>query len=118
VNQQINKLISRIEVKKLPVVVVGGGASLYNCPEAIFPQHAPVANAFGAALAEKSHTITRVLSLEHRDETLKQLKQEIYEALKGEAEVQIDTVEVTPYNYLPGHLARYLVSGRRVKNSV
>lgn len=97
-----------------PTVLVGGGAALLPPSGFRVPEHYEVANAYGAALAEESATVDRVLSLEQRDRTLDLLREELVQRLqaRGCSSITIDIVEVTPYTYLPGNLARYYLSAR------
>ena len=121
--RQIEVLVSKMEgeMKGLPIVLVGGGAALLpRHGRFLVPEHYGVANAFGAALAEESYTIDRVLPLEMREDTLARLEQELVQELdrRGCRSIKIDNIEITPYTYLPGHLARYQLSGRGEKNNL
>jgi N-methylhydantoinase A/oxoprolinase/acetone carboxylase beta subunit len=100
--------------KDLPLIVVGGGAELLrNCSfaqEYIIPDHANVANAYGAALAEVSGTVDTVISLINRDKIIADLTaQAIDQAQKNGA--QKDTIRIIdkyilPFHYMPHNLAR------------
>lgn len=105
----------------VPVILVGGGALLVG-EEAIpgvatflRPEYGDVANAIGAALAQVSGEIDRVVSLDSAS------RQEIVEAAlcdarrialqAGASEVSLATVEVdeVPLAYLPGNAVRLRV---------
>ena len=113
VERQIKKLIDQFE-EKFPIVVVGGGASLFQSEEILIPSHHTVANAYGAAIAQPSYTVTKVLPLANREENIESLKQEIFSVLGKDA--LIDLIEVTPIHYLTGHFASYLMRGCCLKN--
>ncbi len=101
----------------IPVILVGGGSVLVSKPvqgasEVIKPDHYPVANAIGAAIAQVGGETDRVFSLEKtsRDEALSQAKQEaIDKTLAAGADahsVQIVEVEEVPLAYLPSNAVR------------
>lgn len=121
--QHIEELIAKIGIdeKELPIVMIGGGASLL--PELdsrfIFPKHANVANAYGAALAEISASLDTVVSLTNRQETLKKLQAQVIQAAieKGACShnVKIVDMQIIPYHYMPNSVARVILtaSGQR-----
>ena len=77
--ETLEKLTMQMVAKDdgLPWLLVGGGASLFASEKFTIPPHAHVANAFGAAFAEVSAEIDRVVSLENREKTLSVLKEEV-----------------------------------------
>jgi N-methylhydantoinase A/oxoprolinase/acetone carboxylase beta subunit len=97
--------------------MIGGGAFLL--PKKLFdsrfiiPQHADVANAYGAALAEISATVDTVVSLENRQKVLEELQQQAIQAAieKGAdfKSVNVVEVEIMPYHYVPNRIARVIV---------
>lgn len=101
----------------IPVILVGGGSVLVSrhiqgASEVIKPDHYPVANAIGAAIAQVGGETDRVFSLEKmtRDQALNQAKQEaINKVLAAGADpstVQIVEVEEVPLAYLPSNAIR------------
>lgn len=117
--QKIYELISKIgpERKNLPVVMVGGGASLI--PKTLLDDrfllspHADVANAYGAAMAEISFTVDTVVSLENRESTIDSLKEQATQGaiLNGAdgSTIKIVDVDIIPYNYVPNKIARVII---------
>ncbi|GAC1535264.1 MAG: hydantoinase/oxoprolinase family protein [Herpetosiphon sp.] len=104
----------------LPVIVVGGGSILVRdhvvgASELIKPDHYPVANAVGAAIAQISGEVDKVftLSVLSRDAALQQAREEaIARAVNAGAApgtVQIVDVEDVPLAYLPGNATRIRV---------
>ncbi len=101
----------------MPAVLVGGGSILVDgglegCSEVVRPPHFESANAIGAAIAQVSGEIDRVVSLDGktRDEALAEV---IAVATNRaiEAGADADSVEVaelteTPLAYLPGNAVR------------
>ncbi len=108
----------------IPLILAGGGSALFKtsalAEHAIIPEHADVANAYGAALAEISGTIDTVVSLEYREKTLHTLTEQAIEQaiVRGALEQTIRVVEqiITPYHYIPKNLVRIkiTVAGKRV----
>lgn len=105
----------------VPVILVGGGALLVGASPLpgiasfLRPEHGDVANAIGAALAQVSGEVDRVVSLERgsRDTIIeKALHDARHIALHAGAEAAtITTVEVdeVPLAYLPGNAVRLRV---------
>lgn len=103
----------------VPVIVVGGGSILVRDQIAslptLKPNHYPVANAVGAAIAQISGEVDRVYSLAEipRDKALEQAKKEAsqraVEAGADPASVEIVDVEDVPLAYLPGNATRVRV---------
>lgn len=125
INEKIQSGIHLMKGKKehLPVVFVGGGAKIASQTEEDMLEHASVANAFGAALAEFSGTIDKVVSLADRTTTVNEIKSEAMElSVKKGADpkhVKVVDVQIIPYHYIPGQLARVIVTasgkGQRFK---
>jgi|694.fasta_scaffold35750_5 N-methylhydantoinase A/oxoprolinase/acetone carboxylase beta subunit len=117
--RKIYELISKIgpDEFKLPIVMIGGGASLL--PRNLFdgritiPPYASIANAYGAALAQISATVDTVVSLEDRQPVLEKLQQQaIQSAIQKGADfktVKITEIEILPYHYIPNKMARVIV---------
>jgi N-methylhydantoinase A/oxoprolinase/acetone carboxylase beta subunit len=106
----------------IPVILVGGGSILVSraiagASEIIKPDHAGVANAIGAAIAQVGGEIDRVFSLPSggmtRLEALDTAKREAsINAVNAGADprsVQIIDVEDVPLTYLPGNALRIRV---------
>jgi N-methylhydantoinase A/oxoprolinase/acetone carboxylase beta subunit len=121
-HRMVDTAVDRMKTsaEPLPVVLVGGGAILIDRPlpaasEILRPDHAPVANAIGAAIAQVGGEVDRVFSLEglSRDEALGEAKREASEKAIGagaRAEtVQIVDVEEVPLAYLPSSATRVRV---------
>jgi N-methylhydantoinase A/oxoprolinase/acetone carboxylase beta subunit len=104
----------------VPVILVGGGIiligdQLSGVSELHRPEHASVANAIGAAIAQVGGEVDRIFSLEAmpRDKALQQAKDEAQQrVMDGGAEegsVEIVDVEEVPLAYLPGNATRIRV---------
>jgi N-methylhydantoinase A/oxoprolinase/acetone carboxylase beta subunit len=104
----------------VPVIVVGGGSILVTgeiegASEIIKPDHFPVANAIGAAIAQVGGECDRIFSLAElsRDEALDQAKGEASDrAINAGADadsIEIVDVEEVPLAYLPGNATRIMV---------
>ena len=104
----------------VPVIVVGGGSILVTgaiegASEIIKPDHYPVANAIGAAIAQVGGECDRIFSLAElsRDEALDQAKGEASDrAVNAGADaesIEIVDVEEVPLAYLPGNATRIMV---------
>jgi N-methylhydantoinase A/oxoprolinase/acetone carboxylase beta subunit len=103
----------------IPVIVVGGGSILVrdkvgNLPT-IMPDHYPVANAVGAAIAQISGEVDRVYALANiprekaLEEARREAKQRAVEAGADPSTVEIVEVEDVPLAYLPGNATRIRV---------
>jgi len=103
----------------IPVIVVGGGSILVrdrvrNLPT-IKPDHYPVANAVGAAIAQISGEVDRVYALAEiprekaLEEARSEAKQRAVEAGADPSTVEIVEVEDVPLAYLPGNATRIRV---------
>ncbi len=104
----------------VPVIVVGGGSILVTgeiegASEIIKPDHFPVANAIGAAIAQVGGECDRIFSLAElsRDDALDQAKGEASEravnAGANAKSIEIVDVEEVPLAYLPGNATRIMV---------
>ena len=104
----------------LPVVLVGGGTILVSRPIAgtsdmIVPEHADVANAIGAAIAQVGGEVDKVYSYDRlgREGALAEAKEEAV-AKAVEAGAAPDTVAIVDVEEVPLALhARRLVPGAR-----
>ena len=110
----------KTSAEPLPVILVGGGSilihrDLASASEIIRPEHAGVANAIGAAIAQVGGEVDRVFSLEgrSRDDALAEAKQGASDrAVAAGAvadSVEIVDVEEVPLSYLPGSATRIRV---------
>ena len=104
----------KLSADPVPVVLVGGGSILVREPvkgasKVLRPEHFDVANAIGAAIAQVSGQVERVLALEgiDRDEALADARDEaVSKAVGAGADpttVEIVEVEEVPLAYLPGN---------------
>lgn len=104
----------------VPVILVGGGIiligdKLNGVSELHRPEHASVANAIGAAIAQVGGEVDRIFSLDAvpRDRALEQAKEEAQQrALTSGAipnTIEIVDVEEVPLAYLPGNATRIRV---------
>ena len=122
IQQIVAETVDRMKTSAnlLPVIVVGGGSVLVRdqiagASELIKPDHYPVANAVGAAIAQISGEVDKVFTLSEisRDEALQRARDEaISRAVTAGAEpssVQIVDVEDVPLAYLPGNATRIRV---------
>jgi N-methylhydantoinase A/oxoprolinase/acetone carboxylase beta subunit len=104
----------------VPVVLVGGGTilladDLEGAAEIIKPDHAPVANAIGAAIAQAGGEIDHVFTLDDgtRTDVLETAREQAI-AKAIDAGARADTVEIVevdeiPLTYLPGNAVRVRV---------
>lgn len=110
----------KISAEPIPVILVGGGTILVSRPvqgasEMVKPEHFPVANAIGAAIAQVGGETDRVYSLEKisREEALAEAKEEARSKAKGagaeEETIRIVDVEEIPLTYLPSNAVRMRV---------
>lgn len=116
--------------KPVPLILVGGGAVLIRdeiagTSQTIVPDHAGVANAIGAAIAQIGAETDKVVSYEEigRDAALKLAKEEAMakavEAGAVAGSVEIIDIEEVPLAYVPGGAVRVRVkaAGRLDFNS-
>lgn len=119
IDRVLEEAIDRMRTRSesIPVVIVGGGAILAGdmvagASQVLRPQHAAVANAVGAAMAQVSGEVDRVVDLEAatREEALKRCRNEaMLEAeLAGSRPESIEIVDVEeiPLAYLPSNASR------------
>jgi N-methylhydantoinase A/oxoprolinase/acetone carboxylase beta subunit len=104
----------------VPVILVGGGSVLIDrdlkgASAVTVPEHAGVANAIGAAIAQVSGTVDRVFSYDSlgRDKALAQAREEAIgnaiAAGASQSSVEVTDVEELPLAYLPGGAVRVRV---------
>ncbi|MCB0043093.1 MAG: hypothetical protein KDE23_25575, partial [Caldilinea sp.] len=104
----------------VPVILVGGGAilvgdTLTGVSALHRPDHAAVANAIGAAIAQVGGEVDRVFSLDAvpREHALAQARDEAAQRVLHEGalpdSVEIVEVEEIPLAYLPGNATRIRV---------
>ncbi|MEJ5247316.1 MAG: hydantoinase/oxoprolinase family protein [Caldilinea sp.] len=104
----------------VPVILVGGGIilvgdKLNGASELHRPEHAAVANAIGAAIAQVGGEVDRVFSLDAipREQALAQAKEEAIQRILKEGAIpetaEIVDVEEIPLAYLPGNATRIRV---------
>jgi N-methylhydantoinase A/oxoprolinase/acetone carboxylase beta subunit len=104
----------------VPVVLVGGGTlllghELAGASQIIKPEHAAVANAIGAAIAQAGGEVDHVYSLDGttREAVLAQAREEaIGKAVAAGAQpdtVKIVDVDEIPLTYMPGNAIRFRV---------
>lgn len=116
----INVERMKTEARDLPLLVVGGGAILVDWPvksvsEVVRPDFSSVANAVGAAIAQVSGEIERVVTLNeaNRANVLGDARDEArgnaIRAGATEDSVEIIEVEQVPISYLPGNPTRLRV---------
>ena len=124
--QQIHNIIAegidrmKTSANNMPLILVGGGSVLINqklngVSDIVVPEHASVANAIGAAIAQVAGEIDTVISYDKlgRDAAIKQAKQQAVEqaiALGAEKEsiIFLD-IEETPLAYAPDGAVRLRV---------
>lgn len=110
----------KISAEPIPVILVGGGTilvsrSVQGASEMVKPEHFPVANAIGAAIAQVGGEMDRVYSLEKipREEALAEAKEEARNKAKGagaeEETIRVVDVEEIPLTYLPSNAVRIRV---------
>jgi N-methylhydantoinase A/oxoprolinase/acetone carboxylase beta subunit len=122
IEEMINIGVDRVKTSAapVPVIIVGGGSILVQrtiagASEIVKPDHYPVANAIGAAIAQVGGECDRIFSLAElsREQALEQAKQEATDraVAAGAAAhtVEIVDVEEVPLAYLPGNATRIMV---------
>jgi N-methylhydantoinase A/oxoprolinase/acetone carboxylase beta subunit len=116
VDEQISSLADRIKASRgdLPLIAVGGGAHLIpelidGISKVVRHEHAAVANAIGAAIAEASGSIDRTFSYDEqgREASLESAKElAVDEAVRAGADpasVRITRIVEIPMSYMPGN---------------
>ena len=104
--------------KNLPIVLIGGGAQLFQnsafAKKVLIPKLAPIANALGAALAQISGTIDTIVPLQDRKKTLLELtKQAKQQAIKAGAladTLKVIEQQIIPYHYTSNNLTRIKIT--------
>ena len=110
----------KTEAADLPLLVVGGGAILVDWPvqsvsDVLRPEFSSVANAVGAAIAQVSGEVERVVTLNETnrrmvlDEARQEAKDKTISAGATAASVEIIEVEQVPISYFPGNPTRLRV---------
>jgi len=120
--RRVEEAIDRVKLDRapVPVILVGGGSVLVGdrlagASRVMRPPHFGVANAVGAAMAQISGEVDRVVSLDRvrRDQALAAAKEEAarraVEAGADPGTVQIVEVEDVPLTYLPSNATRVRV---------
>jgi N-methylhydantoinase A/oxoprolinase/acetone carboxylase beta subunit len=116
--ETIDRMKTRVD--PLPIVVVGGGSILIGeglpgASRLIKPDHYPVANAIGAAIAEVGGEVDRVFSLDRirREEAIAQAKDEAktkaLDAGATSGSIRIVDIEEVPLSYLSSDATRIRV---------
>jgi N-methylhydantoinase A/oxoprolinase/acetone carboxylase beta subunit len=111
----------KTEARDLPLLAVGGGAVLIDWPvrsvsEVVRPDFSAVANAVGAAIAQVSGHVERVISIteNNRDDVLSKARDEArsnaISAGATPSSVEVIEVEQVPISYLPGNPTRLRVT--------
>jgi len=122
VGRRVEEAVDRVKLSAdpAPLVLVGGGSvlvadQLAGASEVVRPEHAEVANAIGAAIAQVGGEIEKVYSLDRvsRLDALAAAKQEALrratEAGAQPESVEVVEVEEVPLTYLPGNATRIRV---------
>jgi N-methylhydantoinase A/oxoprolinase/acetone carboxylase beta subunit len=110
----------KTSAEPVPLVLVGGGSVLVNqdipgVSEVVIPEHAGVANAIGASIAQVSGETDRMFSYQDmgRDAAIEQAKSEaIAQAISAGASentIEILDIEELPLAYVPGGAVRLRV---------
>jgi N-methylhydantoinase A/oxoprolinase/acetone carboxylase beta subunit len=110
----------KTSAEQVPLILVGGGTILVSrqikgASEMVRPEHFPVANAIGAAIAQVGGETDRVFALAElgREEALRQARQEATDkavaAGAKEETITIVDVEEVPLAYLPSNAVRIRV---------
>ncbi|MDB5368152.1 MAG: Hydantoinase/oxoprolinase [Rhodospirillales bacterium] len=121
-HEMLDEAIDRMKTSAapVPVVLVGGGAvlvsrSLRSASEIVIPEHAGVANAMGAALAQVGGEVDHVMSYRgrKRDDVLAEAsalaRQRAIDAGAVPDTVAIVDIEELPLAYVPGEAVRVRV---------
>ncbi len=122
IESRVETAVDRVKISQdnVPVVLVGGGSillgdSLQGASRVLRPEHAGVANAIGAAIAQVGGQVERVYSLESgsREEaitdcTAAAIKQAVAAGADPES-VEVVDVEEVPLTYVPSNATRVRV---------
>ena len=119
INTSIASVIDRMKpsAEPIPAIFVGGGSILVHgqlegISEVIIPEHFGAANAIGAAIAQVSGEMDRIVSLDTvtRNEALQQLiveaKAQAVAAGASADSLELMDIAETPLAYLPGNAVR------------
>ena len=122
IQAMVETAVDRVKLshEDVPVVLVGGGSvllgdSLKGAAQLLRPEHADVANAIGAAIAQIGGQVERVYSLESgsREEAIADCTAAaIEQAVRAGAEptsVEVVDVEEVPLTYVPSNATRVRV---------
>ena len=122
IEAQVETAVDRVKLSHegVPVVLVGGGSvllgdSMAGASRVLRPEHAGVANAIGAAIAQVGGQVERVYSLEggSRDEAIADCTTAAVEravmAGADPASVEVVDVEEVPLTYVPSNATRVRV---------
>ncbi len=108
----------KTDAQPIPLIVVGGGAflvpdTMVGISDVLRVEHAAVANAVGAAIAQVSGEVDQIYTGVDRETALHRAQQEARERARaaGADPASIETVEVEdlPMSYLPGEARRVRV---------
>ena len=119
IDERVEELVDSLKTspEDLPLIVVGGGSilvgeAIQGASRVIRPEHAGVANAIGAAIAQVSGEVDRIFSLEDRtrDSALGEARDAAIKAAVS-AGADSETVEIVeideiPLAYLPSNALR------------
>lgn len=122
IKASIETVLDRMKpsVDPIPAILVGGGSVLIDgllegTSISLKPEHFGSANAIGAAIAQVSGDVDRVVSLEGSnrqqalDSVVQEARERAIEAGAQEATITLAEVEETPLAYLPGNALRISV---------
>lgn len=122
IHEMLEEWVDRMKTsaEPVPLILVGGGSILINreipgVSELIIPEHAGVANAIGASIAQVGGEIDKVYSYEQtgRETAIEDAKREAsrnaIEAGADESSIEIIDFEEMPLAYMPGHAVRLRV---------
>lgn len=129
VRRGMSEMASRVETaidqvkltyENVPVILVGGGSILLNdalsgASQALRPEHAGMANAIGAAIAQVGGQVERVYSLENvsREEAVADCSAAAIEravAAGGEpSSIEVVEIDEVPLTYIPSNATRVRV---------
>lgn len=122
IGEMIDVAVDRVRLSEepLPVVVVGGGRILVTRPiagasELVVPEHFEAANAVGAAIAQVTGEVDRVVALagSGREAAMEAARRDaVQRAVENGADpatIEILDAEDVPLSYLPGNAVRVRV---------
>lgn len=119
IRERVEVLVDRVKLSRgdVPVILVGGGSillgdTLVGASRVLRPEHADVANAIGAAIAQVSGQVERVYSLDSgsREEAIADCTAAAIErataAGADPATIEVVDVEEVPLTYVPSNATR------------